>query len=29
LWDAIGVLVQAFRSDEPANYFANSGYGRP
>jgi len=29
LWDTIGVLVQAFRPDEPANYFANSGYGRP
>jgi len=29
LWDTIGVLVQAFRPDEPANYFANSGYGQP
>src|SRR5207302_7541895 len=29
LWDTIGVLVQAFRADEPANYFANSGYGQP
>src|SRR5205085_413760 len=24
LWDTIGVLVQAFRPDEPANYFASS-----
>jgi transposase len=29
LWDTIGVLVQAFRPDEPSNYFANSGYARP
>jgi transposase len=29
LWDIIGVLLQAFRPDEPANYFANSGYGQP
>ena len=29
LWDTIGVLVQAFRPDEPANYFANSGYAQP
>jgi transposase len=29
LWDIIGVLTQAFRPDEPANYFANSGYGQP
>ena len=29
LWDTIGVLVQAFRPDEPANYFASSGYGQP
>ena len=29
LWDIIGVLMQAFRPDEPANYFANSGYGQP
>ena len=29
LWDIIGVLMQAFRPDEPANYFANSGYRQP
>jgi transposase len=29
LWDTIGILVHAFRPDEPANYLANSGYGRP
>ena len=29
LWDIIGVLMQVFRADEPANYFANSGYGQP
>jgi transposase len=29
LWDTIGLLLQAFRPDEPANYFANSGYGHP
>jgi transposase len=29
LWDLIGVPMQAFRADEPANYFANSGYGQP
>jgi transposase len=29
LWDIIGLLLQAFRPDEPANYFANSGYGHP
>jgi transposase len=29
LWDTIGVLVQAFQPDEPAHFFANSGYARP
>jgi hypothetical protein len=29
LWDTIGVLVQAFQPNEPAHFFANSGYARP
>ena len=29
LWDTIGVLLLAFHPNEPANYFANSGYGQP
>jgi transposase len=29
LWDTIGLVLQAFQSDEPANYFGNSGYGQP
>jgi transposase len=29
LWDTIGVLVQAFQPNDPAHFFANSGYARP
>ena len=28
-WDTIGLLLQAFRPDEPVKYFANSGYRHP